>query len=92
MSDSLRLYSLQSMDWTEARQAPLSLDSPGKNIGVSWHVLLQGIFQTQQSNPHLLLLLHWQVGTLPLTPPGKSNKSLLIAKLCVCVCVCVVYR
>ena len=29
------------------------------------HVLLQGIFQTQGSNPHLLCLLHWQVGSLP---------------------------
>ena len=28
-------------------------DSPGKNTGVSCHVLLQGIFQTQESNPDL---------------------------------------
>ena len=31
---------------------------------------LQGIFPTQGSNPHLLHLLHWQVGSLPLAPPG----------------------
>ena len=33
--------------------------------------LLQRIFPTQGSNPHLLHLLHWQVGSLPLSPPGK---------------------
>ena len=27
---------------------------------------LQGIFLTQGLNPHLLCLLHWQVGSLPL--------------------------
>ena len=29
--------------WTEACQAPLSVDSPGKNTGVGCHSLLQGI-------------------------------------------------
>ena len=28
-------------------------DSPGKNIGVGYHALLQGIFPTQGSNPDL---------------------------------------
>ena len=46
-------------------------DSPGKNIGVVCHALFQGIFPTQGSNSHLLCLLHWQVGSLPLAPPGK---------------------
>ena len=32
------------------------------------HFLLQGIFQTQGSNLHLLHLLHWQMGSLS---PGK---------------------
>ena len=36
--------------WIVAHQAPLS----GKNIGVGCHVLLQGIFLTQRSNPGLL--------------------------------------
>ena len=31
------------------------------NTGVSCHFLLQGIFLTWGSNPHLLCLLHWQV-------------------------------
>ena len=46
-------------------------DSPGKNIGVDCYFLLQGIFLTQGSNLCLLHLLHWQVGSLPLAPPGK---------------------
>ena len=35
------------------------------------YALLQGIFLTQGLNPHLLSLLHWQVDSLPLVPPGK---------------------
>ena len=46
-------------------------DSPGKNTAVGCHALLQGIFPTQGWNPHLLCLLHWQVGSLTLAPPGK---------------------
>ena len=41
-------------------------DSPGKNAGLRCHALLQGIFLTQGSNPCLLLLPHWQAGSLPL--------------------------
>ena len=48
-------------------------DSPGKNSGKGCHALLQKIFPTQGSDPHLLCLLHWKVDTLPLTPPGKPN-------------------
>ena len=29
-------------------------DSPGKNTGMGWHALLQGIFPTRGSNPGLL--------------------------------------
>ena len=46
-------------------------NSPGKNTAVGYHALLQGIFLTQGSNPHLLRHLHWQMGSLPLAPPGK---------------------
>ena len=35
------------------------------------HFLLQGIFLTQGSNPHLLLLVHWQVDYLPLCHLGS---------------------
>ena len=46
-------------------------DYPGRNTGVGSHSLLQGIFLTQGLNSHLVHLLHWQVSSLPLTPPGK---------------------
>ena len=49
MFKSLQLYGLYV-----AHQAPLSWDSPGKNIGVGCHALLQGIFLTQGSNLGLL--------------------------------------
>ena len=49
-------------------------DFPGKNTGVGGHFLLQGIFLTQGSNPHLLSLLYCQVGSLSLVPPGKPWK------------------
>ena len=41
-------------------------DFPGKNTGVGCHSLFQGIFPTQGL---ILLLLHWQVDSLPLAPP-----------------------
>ena len=40
--------------------------SAGKNTGVGCHFLLWGIFPTQGSNWHLLHLLRWQAGSLPL--------------------------
>ena len=46
-------------------------DSPGKNTGVGFHALLQGIFSTQGWNPGLLCLLHWQAGSLPLAHLGS---------------------
>ena len=49
---------------------------------MGFQALLQGIFPTQGWNLHLLCLLHLQVGSLPLTTPGKPH-----------VCVCMyVYR
>ena len=56
--------------WTITRQAPLSM---GFSRQEHWSGLLQGIFLfqgiflTQESNPSLLLLLHWQVDSLPLS-------------------------
>ena len=42
--------------WTVAHQTPLSWDSPGKNTGVGFHVLLQGIFPTQGANLYLYVV------------------------------------
>ena len=46
-------------------------------LGVGCHALLQGIFPTQGSNLRLLRLLHRQVGSLPLVPPGKPEGRLV---------------
>ena len=56
---------------TVTRQAPLSMDFPGKYTGVGFHFLLQGLFPTQGSNLCPLHLLHWQVDF----PPGKPKDS-----------------
>ena len=65
LSDSVKLYGL----WPTRLLCPW--DSPGKSIALSCRVLLQGIFWIQESNSHLLHLLYWQAGSLPLGPPGK---------------------
>ena len=62
--------------WTIARQASLSMAFSGKNTGISCYALLQGIFLIQGSNLCLLCLLRWQVGSLPLVPPGESQVKL----------------
>ena len=49
---------------------------PGKNTEVSCYFLLQGIFLTQGSNPHLLHLLHWQKDSLPLCPLGNKKRHI----------------
>ena len=54
-----------------ACQASLSMGFSRQEYGVGCHALLQGIFLTEGSNLHLLCLLHWQVDSLPLVPPGK---------------------
>ena len=46
-------------------------DSSGKNIGVGFHALLQGIFPTQGSNPGLA---HCRHSFLP-EPPGKPKNT-----------------
>ena len=43
--------------WTARLLCPWA--SPGKNTGVSGHILFQGIFLTQGLNMYLLRLLHW---------------------------------
>ena len=60
--------------WTAALRLLCPRDSPGKGTAVGCHALLQGIFLTQGSDPRLLRLLHWQVGSLPLAPPGKPPR------------------
>ena len=70
--------------WTIAHQAPLSMGFSRQEYWnrMGHHVFLQGIFPTQKSNSHLLHLLHWQTGSLPLVPHIREC-------ICMCVCVCV---
>ena len=65
---------------TVACQVPLSMDSPGKNIGLGYHDFLQGLFPTHGSKPRLLCLLHWQESSLSLGPPGKSCITIRMAQ------------
>ena len=48
-------------------------DFSGKNTGDGCHFLLQRIFSTDGSNPHLLCLLYWQADSLPLHHLGSSQ-------------------
>ena len=48
---------------------------PGKNTGVGCHALLQGIFLSKGSNPHLLGLLHWLLDSMPPATSKIVHKS-----------------
>ena len=52
-SPKLSRVRLLAAPGTVARQAPLSMGFSRENTGVGYHVLLQGIFPTQRSNPGL---------------------------------------
>ena len=58
--------------WTVAHQVPLSMESSGKNTGVGFHALLQGIFPTQGLNLYLSPALTGEYYTTE--PPGKATK------------------
>ena len=64
---------------------------PGKNTGVGFHFLLQGIFLTQESNPCLLRFLHCQVSSLPLATwealLHDSVQFSSVAQSCLTLCV-----
>ena len=82
----LQAKSLQSCPtlWPHGLQPTRLLcpgDSPGKNTSVGSFTLFQGIFPTQRSNLSFSCLLHWQVGSLPLLPPGKPSRDLVAASL-----------
>ena len=63
--------SLQSYGLYPAR-LPCSHGPPGKSTGGGCHALLQGIFLTQGSIPHLSSFLHWKMDSLPLPPPEEA--------------------
>ena len=65
MSDSLRPCGLL------AHQAPQSTEFSRQEYWSGLPFPSPGIFPTQGSNSYVLCLLHWQVNSLPLVPPGK---------------------
>ena len=74
-----------------ALQGSLSMEfMPGKDTGVGCHFLLQGIFLTQRSNPHLL---HWQADSLPLSHQEAQNlyvytyRYVYVIYIYICMCV-----
>ena len=75
VSDSLRSHGLRPTRLL-CPQDPL-----GKNTGVGCCALLQGS-NLEGSNPHLLRILHWQTGSLPLAPPGKPVKWFTLWRCC----------
>ena len=69
--------------WTVARQAPLSMGFSRQEYWSGLPCPPPGHLPTQRSNSHLLCLLHWQAGSLPLVPPGSE---VLVAQLCPALC------
>ena len=74
--------------WTVAHQAFCPWDFIGKNTGVVFHSLLQGIFPTQGLNPRFLHLLNWQAGSLPLVISLMTFCAFCRKLLKPCVCIC----
>ena len=54
-----------------AHQAPLSMRFSRQEYWSGLPCPPPGISLAQRWKPHLLILLHWQVGSLPLVTPGK---------------------
>ena len=76
MLSHLSCIQLIATQGTVAHQALLSIGFSRQEYWTFCHALLQRIFPTQGSNSHLLCLLHWQVDSLPLAPPGNPLKQL----------------
>ena len=66
--------------WTIACQAPLSMGFSRQEYRSGLPCPTPGIFPTQGWNLRLLCLLHWQVSSLPLVPPGKPPGEEWLAK------------
>ena len=67
---------------------PLDCSPPGSYVhGLSQAIILEGIaisfsrVSSQGSNPHLLCLLHWEVGSLPLSHIIHDRHSINVWKL-----------
>ena len=67
---------LSAAPWTVPARLLCPWDFPGKNTGAGCHFQLQGTFLTQRSNPRLLLLLHWEAGSLLPYHQGSEKASI----------------
>ena len=72
---SLSGVQLFSTTWTIAYQASLSMGFPGKNTGVGFHFLLQGILPTQGTN---LGLLHCRETLYHMNQQGSAREECLL--------------
>ena len=59
--------------WTVAHQAPLSLGLSRQEYWSGLPCPPPGDLPDPEIKPTFLLLLHWQEGSSPLTPPGKPK-------------------
>ena len=66
--------------WTASHQSPLTMGFLRQEYWSGCHFLLQGIFPTQGSFPHLLCLLYWQVDSLPLAYLSHISENKIIEK------------
>ena len=76
---------LFATSWTEACQAPLSMEFSGQEYCSGLSFPLPGDLPDPGIEPSLLHLLHWQVSSLPLAPPGKPYQSKLFVKYKYCI-------
>ena len=85
--------------WTVACQAHLSMGFSKQEYWSGFPCSPLGDLFNPGIDLHLLHLLHWQAGSLPLAPPGKPmcymcctyphKYTYMYVFTCVCVCVCV---
>ena len=77
-AQSLSRVRLFVTPWTVAHQAPLSMAFSRQEYWCGLPCPPPGDLPYPGSNLCLLCLLHWQVGSLPLVPPGKDYPWCLV--------------
>ena len=61
--------------WSVVHQAPLSMGFSRQEYRSGLPCLPSGDLPDSGIKPTALCLLHWQVGSFPLEPPGKPQKE-----------------
>ena len=72
-SASCSVVSDSATPWTVARQAPLSMDFPGRNTGVGCHFLIQRNFPDSGIKSMSSVTSALPADFLPAEPSGKSG-------------------